>query len=651
MIKETSIERDKAIHTLKLLLSRLIKSAFAMSDPFADLLSSFKGDNSSARNNSSANKNASLNDLLSSHSALTSPLSRKSPSNVPSKTPESISITSMTASQDFFDDILAAPSQVTPLRESPSQVAPPTATEKDDFDLAFESFNSTPHVDLVQPQPDPIPEPQPLVDEVKDMEIARLMSLGLSFDKAVHYYDKGIMYEELIELQKKRKQSRFNVNNDFGEQQLRQEESRDSSPAFISVASNLFNMGKEFIEDRLKPTLQPQSANYSQRSQFSDDIPPRRACSRPHSRPHSRQFQSERTSPQPNPELPSIHQLSINNVSSAPPPVSVENQDKTSVVDQETLVDFGAAPQTSVSPQHRISDFELTSFNEFKNNGVKYFSSGDYHNALLEFEKSFNTLPFKHPLRIISLSNIVSCQLKLGENSKALESVKLALELSELAPNASDIIEHSVPERTYNQMINKIQLKHAEIQEHLENYEKALSLYANLISNGVTEQKVMDGKRRCEKIVNPDKFKPAKEKISSLTIPVRSKTSTISADTVAVNKVKEEIKKQEKEEDERLRLRDRVDEKISKWTKNNEKDLRYLLANLEPLLRWASWKEVSPQDLVMTKKVKICYLKAIAKTHPDKIPADASLETIMIAENVYTILNKAWEYFKSQNNI
>lgn len=638
------------MHNLELFPSRRINSAFAMSDPFADLLSSFKGVNSSTGNNSSANKNASLNDLLSSHSALTSPLSRKSPSNVPSKTPESISITSMTASQDFFDDLLAAPSQVTPLRESPSQVAPSTATEKDDFDLAFESFNSTPHVDLVQPQPDPIPEPQPLVDEVKDMEIARLMSLGLSFDKAVHYYDKGIMYEELIESQKKRKQSRSNVNNDFGQQQLRKQESRDSSPAFISVASNLFNMGKEFIEDKLKPTLQPQYANSSQRSQFSDDIPLRRDYTRPHSRPHSMQFQSERTSPQPSPELPSIHQLSINNASSAPPPVSVENQDTASVINQETLVDFGAAPQTSASPQHRISDFELTSFNEFKNNGVKYFSSGDYHNALLEFEKSFNTLPFKHPLRIISLSNIVSCQLKLGENSKALESVKLALDLSDLAPNASDIIEHSVPERTFKQIINKIQLKHAEIQEHLENYEKALSLYANLISNGITEQKVMDGKRRCEKIVNPEKFKPAKEKISSPTIPVRSKTS-ISADTVAVNRVKEENKKQEEEEEERLRLRDKVDEKISEWTKNNENDLRYLLANLEPLLWWASWKEVSPQDLVMTKKVKICYLKAIAKTHPDKIPADASLETIMIAENVYTILNKAWEYFKSQNNI
>ncbi|CDO93296.1 unnamed protein product [Kluyveromyces dobzhanskii CBS 2104] len=619
-----------------------------MADPFADLLSSFKGGSSSPGRNCDNNKNASLNDLLSSQSRLNTPLPKNSPSIAPSRTPESITVTSLTASQSLFDDLLAEPQEV-PLQTT-SQVKPETQTplQKDDFDLAFDLFNSTPHVNIVQPQPNPIPEPQPLVDEVKDMEIARLMSLGISFDEAVHHYEKGILYEQLVDSQKQRRQRIRNEDSNVRPSTLRRDDSSNSPPALLSMASNLFNMGKEFIEDKLNPTLRPDNASPPHRYQFSDEIPRRR----PHPRTHSRQSPLKTSSPQPNSQLPSIDSLSLcdQRPHSAPVAPSEDKRVSTPII-QETLLDFGNSPDQTTSPQIGISNFELTSFNEFKNKGVELFSSGDYHNALLEFEKSFNTLPAKYPLQIISLSNVISCQLKLGENSKALKSVNQALDLIKDASDSSNIIENSEPKRTYEQMLNKIQLKHAVLQEHVENYEMALSLYATLIAKGATEPKVMDGRRRCEKIVHPEKFKPPKATTPSTKPFVSAKSSSPVANSAAVSRVKEENKKQEKEEEERLRLLDVVDEKIKQWTKDQKDDLRYLLANLEPLLRWASWKEVSPQDLVMTKKVKICYLKAIAKTHPDKLPPDASLENVMIAENVFMILTCAWEVFKSKNNL
>nr|1PGY_A Chain A, Swa2p [Saccharomyces cerevisiae] len=41
-----------------------------------------------------------------------------------------------------------------------------------------------------------------LVDEVKDMEIARLMSLGLSIEEATEFYENDVTYERYLEILK-----------------------------------------------------------------------------------------------------------------------------------------------------------------------------------------------------------------------------------------------------------------------------------------------------------------------------------------------------------------------------------------------------------------------------------------------------------------
>ncbi|KAH0395924.1 hypothetical protein KCU89_g9828, partial [Aureobasidium melanogenum] len=80
--------------------------------------------------------------------------------------------------------------------------------------------------------------------------------------------------------------------------------------------------------------------------------------------------------------------------------------------------------------------------------------------------------------------------------------------------------------------------------------------------------------------------------------------------------------------------------------------LRALLGSLDTVL-WpeAGWKKVNMSDLIMPNKVKIVYMKAIAKVHPDKIPQSATTEQKMISGSVFSTLNEAWDKFKKDNGL
>ncbi|WP_285183749.1 J domain-containing protein, partial [Mycobacterium tuberculosis] len=65
----------------------------------------------------------------------------------------------------------------------------------------------------------------------------------------------------------------------------------------------------------------------------------------------------------------------------------------------------------------------------------------------------------------------------------------------------------------------------------------------------------------------------------------------------------------------------------------------------------SGWKTVGLHELVMANKVKISYMKAIAKTHPDKLAQDASTEVKLIAGIVFSTLNEAWDKFKAENGL
>ncbi|KLU88939.1 hypothetical protein MAPG_07920 [Magnaporthiopsis poae ATCC 64411] len=103
---------------------------------------------------------------------------------------------------------------------------------------------------------------------------------------------------------------------------------------------------------------------------------------------------------------------------------------------------------------------------------------------------------------------------------------------------------------------------------------------------------------------------------------------------------------------EKFALVDKVDARIAAWRDGKRDNLRALLGSLDQVL-WegSGWKKVGLHELVVANKVKIVYMKAIAKCHPDKITQDASTEVRMIAGTVFSTLNESWDKFKAENNL
>lgn len=63
-----------------------------------------------------------------------------------------------------------------------------------------------------------------------------------------------------------------------------------------------------------------------------------------------------------------------------------------------------------------------------------------------------------------------------------------------------------------------------------------------------------------------------------------------------------------------------MEAKVLKWKGGATPNLRALIAGLDGVL-WesAGWKKVGLADLVVNSRVKVNYMKAIAKVHPDKV--------------------------------
>ncbi|CAL9735923.1 auxilin-like clathrin uncoating factor Swa2p [Monosporozyma servazzii] len=560
------------------------------------------------------------------------------------------------------------------------------------------------------------PEDKEVVDEVKDMEIAQIMSLGYTFQQSLNYYNKGLSYETLLERQMASQRKPIDLQRNHFDLD------RDTIPVgtpsvgetLMDSAWNMFNKSKKIVDswtqfdsneaNRLnqgRGGYQRENNRLNQgRGEYQYENNRSSNGRSEYQNENNRLYQEgshyqqddndyEDIDDFPNefdnkldlndsPPLPSPSQNNNNlidfdisesgsnkNIADSTPIIadnSLLDVDQASNA-QNTLLDFDQpSPQdntiTSTSQQtikSPISDIELLSYNEFKDNATQLFKNGHYAEALEQYTKSLNTLPQTHPLRLIAISNMMISQLKIGEYNNV---VKLNESCHKLYSNDQNnwkcIIPNSVPGRTFKDIWSKIMLRYAEALEHLENYKIALTTYQDMIDKNITNTKVLEGKRRCEKVINPEKFKstptPSRTPVSKPS-PKKSSDDISPKNTENVDRIKQINVNLEKEADLKVKLYDQVELKINNWKANKPDDIRYLLSNLNNVITWTNWNPVSTTDLVMPKKVKVTYMKAVAKTHPDKIPASLDLENKMIAENVFAILSEAWEKFKLENNI
>lgn len=319
--------------------------------------------------------------------------------------------------------------------------------------------------------------------------------------------------------------------------------------------------------------------------------------------------------------------------------------------------------QTYVSPSRRraakvskprnataetLNAFQQSDYETFKVKATTSFTQGDYGDALNAYSRCLEALPPKHELRIVIFSNIAVTQIKLGNYKAAKQQCEEGMQL--VGENIEDT-DWTINNKVIKYWYIKLLSRKAESLQMLENFPDSLQCYSDLVTKyGVTDKKALDARRRLANIVNPPKPTPKTQPNRASPAP-----SGPVANTELVQKVRQQHQQEKVQDEMKFKLHDQVHDKITAWANGKEDNLRSLLMSLDeviparlgfPFLQ----KKITISDLMLTKKVKINYMKVISSIHPDKL-SKFDLEDQMICQAVFVALNKAWDAFKEQNGL
>ncbi|EPS39805.1 hypothetical protein H072_6198 [Dactylellina haptotyla CBS 200.50] len=299
-----------------------------------------------------------------------------------------------------------------------------------------------------------------------------------------------------------------------------------------------------------------------------------------------------------------------------------------------------------------LSPSALASSTTSRTAGTDAFKRGDYPSALTHYTSSLSPVPSAHPIHYLILTNRAIVHIKLGDSKAALEDCDAVISGIGSGKGAGESFDLDGTSKDLKEVWGKAILRRAEALEHLERWSDAGQAWGLAVENGVGGASASAGKSRCEKALAP-KAPPkpvAAKKPQPRPPPRRPVTTAQSAE--AVSRLRAANAAADKADEEKLALHDTVEARLAAWKGGKETNLRALIASLDTVL-WdgSGWKKVGMHELVMPNKVKIAYMKGIAKVHPDKISQDATTEQRMLAAAVFSTMNEAWDEFKKQNNL
>ncbi|KAK3679717.1 auxilin-like clathrin-binding protein required for normal clathrin function [Recurvomyces mirabilis] len=346
----------------------------------------------------------------------------------------------------------------------------------------------------------------------------------------------------------------------------------------------------------------------------------------------------------------------------APTPPVVGTRQAPSVVRSAPAIKRPSAPPRDLPP---VSPSALAMSAKHRKAGGESFKRGDYAAAHGSYTAALTPLPATHPITIIVLTNRSLTGLKTGEAKTAVVDADRALEIIGSSQGVGETIDLGGEGlKDMRDFYGKAVMRKAEALEHMEKWTDGAAAWRQAIEAGVGGAVSLRGRDRCEKAANPKaaaattngsgarppakKAPPARPLGNSLNRP----TLTSPSSAAAVTKLRDANAAAEKADDEKFALIDQVDARLTAWKGSKADNLRALLQSLDNVL-WegAGWKKVGMSDLVMPNKVKIVYMKAIGKVHPDKIPQDATTEQRMVSAAVFSTLNEAWDKFKTDNKL
>lgn len=265
--------------------------------------------------------------------------------------------------------------------------------------------------------------------------------------------------------------------------------------------------------------------------------------------------------------------------------------------------------------------------------GGESFKRGDYAAAHDSYTAALSPLPVTHPIMIIVLCNRSLTALKTGDAKTSVSDADRAMAVIGVSQGVGETIDLGVGEGTKDMrdFYGKALMRKAEALEHMEKWSDAASVWRQAIEAGVGGAVSLKGRDRCEKAAAPTaaraapvrssapaprKAPPAKGLGNSIQRPALSSVTSANA----VKKLRAANAAADKADDEKFALTDQVDARLTAWKGGKADNLRALLQSLDGVL-WegAGWKKVGMADLVMPNKVKVIYMKAIGKVHPDKV--------------------------------
>lgn len=286
--------------------------------------------------------------------------------------------------------------------------------------------------------------------------------------------------------------------------------------------------------------------------------------------------------------------------------------------------------------------------------GTAHFKRGDYDAAHTSYTNSLAGIPQTHPLCIVLLTNRSLTALKTGSPKQAVDDADAALKI--IGPSRGDGEKVALGDgerREMKDLYGKALSRKAEALEQMEKWSDAGEVWQKCVEAGVAGATAIAGRQRCQKALAPKpKPKPATKPVQARPKPTALSDLAPQKSSEAVQRLRAANKAAEQADDEKFALSEKVDARISSWRDGKRDNLRALLGSMDQVL-WegSGWKKVGMHELVMANKVKIQYMKAIAKCHPDKLPQDANTEVKLIAATVFATLNESWDKFKADNGL
>ncbi|KAG8786854.1 hypothetical protein FRC12_016166 [Ceratobasidium sp. 428] len=314
------------------------------------------------------------------------------------------------------------------------------------------------------------------------------------------------------------------------------------------------------------------------------------------------------------------------------------------------------APRVRTNPP--VSASTLATAQAHRAKGTDAFKLGQFGAAVDAYTAAIELLPEGHVNRIPLLNNRAAARAKAGDTSGAIEDCTVVLTV--IGDDFDPKREAPIPDVDLSAALLKALRRRAEVLENTEKWKRAREDWERLVKVGSvwagtkTASDGVQGVGRCKRMEDGGNQPTTRPSVSSTAVkpkprsrPTPTRAVVSDPDNSAVHRLKAANAAAEAEGEAKHALKDSVDARIMAWKGGKETNIRALIASLDTVL-WPElgWSKVGMHELVMPNQVKIKYVRAIAKVHPDKLnTSSTTVEQRMIANSIFGALNEAWNAF------